>query len=143
MELSKFEEIKELSNTISETTKRCNSLSDIVNTLKNDLYHSTQEYSHNIANLCLRQSDISEEVRRHSELLLRRWTKVFCIEDRNRLTQMIEACGKAANYSKLKEDSWGYFENDMWCLIYDFEKVCDKALKNYPIYQKILQSFFY
>lgn len=25
------------------------------------------------------------------------------------------------NYSKLKEDSWGYFENDMWYLIYDFE----------------------
>ena len=37
-------------------------------------------------------------------------------------------------YSKLKEDSWGYFENDMWYLIYDFEKTCDKALKNYPLY---------
>jgi hypothetical protein len=38
------------------------------------------------------------------------------------------------NYSKLKEDSWGYFDNDMWYLIYDFEKTCDKALKNYPLY---------
>lgn len=43
------------------------------------------------------------------------------------------------NYSKLKEDSWGYFENDMWYLIYDFERTCDKALKNYPIYQRIVE----
>ena len=43
------------------------------------------------------------------------------------------------NYSKLKEDSWGFFENDMWYLIYDFEKVCDKALEKYPLYQKIVE----
>jgi len=38
------------------------------------------------------------------------------------------------NYSKLKEDSWGFFENDMWYLIYDFERTCDKALEKYPLY---------
>ena len=43
------------------------------------------------------------------------------------------------NYSKLKEDSWGYFENDMWCLIYDFENVCDKALEKYPLYKRIIE----
>ena len=43
------------------------------------------------------------------------------------------------NYSKLKEDSWGFFENDMWYLIYDFEKVCDKALQKYPLYQRIVE----
>lgn len=43
------------------------------------------------------------------------------------------------NYSKLKEDSWGYFDNDMWYLIYDFERVCDKALKKYPLYQRIIE----
>ena len=43
------------------------------------------------------------------------------------------------NYSKLKEDSWGYFENDMWYLIYDFERVCDKALEKYPLYQRIVE----
>ena len=43
------------------------------------------------------------------------------------------------NYSKLKEDSWGYFENDMWYLIYDFEKTCDKALQPYPLYRKIVE----
>ena len=42
------------------------------------------------------------------------------------------------NYSKLKEDSWGYFDNDMWYLIYDFEKTCDKALEKYPLYQRIV-----
>jgi hypothetical protein len=38
------------------------------------------------------------------------------------------------NYSKIKEDSWGRFTDDMWYLLYDFEVVCDKALKNYPLY---------
>lgn len=42
------------------------------------------------------------------------------------------------NYSKLKEDSWGYFDGDMWYLIYDFEKTCDKALEKYPLYQRIV-----
>ena len=43
------------------------------------------------------------------------------------------------NYSKLKEDSDGYFENDMWYLLYDFECVCDRALKKYPLYQRIVE----
>lgn len=43
------------------------------------------------------------------------------------------------NYSKLKEDSWGYFENDMWYLIYDFERTCDKALEKYPLYKRLVE----
>ena len=43
------------------------------------------------------------------------------------------------NYSKLKEDSDGYFDGDMWYLIYDFEKTCDKALEKYPLYQRIVE----
>ena len=43
------------------------------------------------------------------------------------------------NYSKLKEDSWGFFDGDMWYLIYDFERVCDKALEKYPLYQRIVE----
>ena len=43
------------------------------------------------------------------------------------------------NYSKLKEDSWGNFEGDMWYLLYDFERTCDKALKKYPLYERIVE----
>ena len=43
------------------------------------------------------------------------------------------------NYSKLKEDSYGNFENDTWYMIYDFEKLCDKALAKYPIYMRIVE----
>ena len=43
------------------------------------------------------------------------------------------------NYSKLKQDSWGNFESDTWYLIYDFEKVCDEALKNHPLYMRIVE----
>lgn len=47
--------------------------------------------------------------------------------------------GILCNYSKLKEDSWGYFENDMWYLIYDFEETCDRALKKFPLYKKLVE----
>ena len=43
------------------------------------------------------------------------------------------------NYSRLKQDSWGNFESDTWYLIYDFENICDRALKDYPLYMKIVE----
>lgn len=43
------------------------------------------------------------------------------------------------NYSKLKEDSYGHFNGDMWYLIQSFEDICDKALEEYPIYKRILE----
>ena len=43
------------------------------------------------------------------------------------------------NYSRLKQDSWGEFEKDLWYLIYDFERICDKALENYPLYMRIVE----
>ena len=43
------------------------------------------------------------------------------------------------NYSKLKEDSSEQFEGDMWYLIQAFEGICDKALEEFPIYQRIVE----
>ena len=43
------------------------------------------------------------------------------------------------NYSKLKEDSWGNFENDTWYMINDFERLVDKALAKYPLYMRIVE----
>ena len=43
------------------------------------------------------------------------------------------------NYSKLKQESDGKFEGDTWYMIYDFEKLCEKALANYPLYMRLLE----
>ena len=43
------------------------------------------------------------------------------------------------NYSRLKQDSWGNFETDTWYLIYDFERICDTALKDYPLYMRLVE----
>lgn len=43
------------------------------------------------------------------------------------------------NYSKLKEDSYDQFEGDTWYLIQSFEEICDKALKDFPIYLRIVE----
>ena len=43
------------------------------------------------------------------------------------------------NYSTLKEDSWGEFEKDLYFLMEDFDKISDTALKNYPLYERIVE----
>ena len=47
--------------------------------------------------------------------------------------------GILCNYSKLKEDSYENFESDTWYLIQDFERLCDKALANDPLYMRIVE----
>ena len=42
------------------------------------------------------------------------------------------------NYSKLKEDSYGNFESDLYYLMWDFDNLCEKALKDYPLYERIV-----
>lgn len=42
-------------------------------------------------------------------------------------------------YSKLKQDSSENFISDTWYLIYDFERLIDKALAPYPIYLTIVE----
>ncbi len=43
------------------------------------------------------------------------------------------------NYSSFKSDSWGEFEKDLWFLMYDFDLVADAALKDYPLYERIVE----
>lgn len=43
------------------------------------------------------------------------------------------------DYSRLKQDSYGVFDNDTYYMIYDIEKLIDSALAPYPVYQKIVE----
>ena len=43
------------------------------------------------------------------------------------------------NYSKLKEDSFDRFEGDLYYLMLAFDEIADKALKEYPLYEKIVE----
>ena len=43
------------------------------------------------------------------------------------------------NYSLLKQESWGEFERDLWYVMYDFDQVADAALKDYPLYERIVE----
>ena len=43
------------------------------------------------------------------------------------------------NYSRLKQDSWDQFDGDTWYLIHDFDVISDKALKDYPLYERIVE----
>ena len=42
------------------------------------------------------------------------------------------------NYSRLKQDSWDDFQGDTWSLIQDFDRISDIALKDYPLYERIV-----
>ena len=43
------------------------------------------------------------------------------------------------NYSLCKQESWGEFEKDLWYLMDDFDRVADAALKEYPLYERIVE----
>ena len=43
------------------------------------------------------------------------------------------------NYSKLKQDSSDQFEGDLYYLMESFDQVADIALKEYPLYEKIVE----
>lgn len=48
-------------------------------------------------------------------------------------------CCLLCNYSKLKEDCWGHFENNWWYLMQDFDNLTTRALqKDYPILYDIM-----
>lgn len=42
------------------------------------------------------------------------------------------------NYSKLKSDGYGEFEKDLWYIMEDFDNIADSALKNFPLYERIV-----
>ena len=43
------------------------------------------------------------------------------------------------NYSRLKEDSFDRFKGDLYYLMLAFDEIADKALKEYPLYEKIVE----
>ena len=43
------------------------------------------------------------------------------------------------NYSRLKEDSFDRFEGDLYYLMLAFDEIADKALKEFPLYEKIVE----
>lgn len=43
-----------------------------------------------------------------------------------------------SNYSRLKQDAWGAFNNDTFYMMVDFDHICDLALADYPMYQDLV-----
>lgn len=43
------------------------------------------------------------------------------------------------DYSRLKEDSWGAFDGDIYYLMENFDEISYRILKDYPIYLKIVE----
>lgn len=43
------------------------------------------------------------------------------------------------NYSTLKQDSWGEFDKDLYYLMDDFDNIADAALKDFPLYERIVE----
>lgn len=43
------------------------------------------------------------------------------------------------NYSLLKETSWGNFNSDLWALMLDFDALCERALREHPLYDRLIE----
>ena len=42
------------------------------------------------------------------------------------------------NYSRLRENAWGNFESDTWSLVEQFDKVSERALREFPLLERIV-----
>ena len=42
------------------------------------------------------------------------------------------------NYSLCKQESDGHFDQDLWYLMQDFDRIADDALRDYPLYDRIV-----
>lgn len=47
------------------------------------------------------------------------------------------------NYEKLKNTSYGKFESDLWFFMYDFDNLYKRAMKDYPMYRRIVEYKIY
>ena len=63
----------------------------------------------------------------------------YCVSEGVTLVDPKVCSAILCNYSKLKQDSWGVFESNTYYLIQDFDDVCERALKEYPLYEKIVE----
>lgn len=43
------------------------------------------------------------------------------------------------DYSRLKEESWGQFDKDLWYIMEDFDRLSTTALEDYPLYERIVE----
>ena len=43
------------------------------------------------------------------------------------------------NYSHFKEEGYGNFDSDIWYMMEDFDNIATEALKEYPIYERIVE----
>jgi hypothetical protein len=43
------------------------------------------------------------------------------------------------NYLGLKQECEGKFDRDLWYLMYDFDVLLEDALKDYPLYRRIVE----
>ena len=43
------------------------------------------------------------------------------------------------DYSRLKQDSWDRFLDDTWYLMQDFDIISEKALRDYPLYERLVE----
>jgi hypothetical protein len=48
-------------------------------------------------------------------------------------------CAILCNYSKLKHAAEGKFEHDLWALMLDFDPLVERALRPFPLYEKIVE----
>lgn len=63
----------------------------------------------------------------------------YCVPEGVTLVDPKVCSAILCNYSRLKQDSYGVFESNTYYLIQDFDDVCDRALKDYPLYEKIVE----
>lgn len=114
---------------ISNQVKEYSMLSEMIVAVKSAQKRVYREYSRNIAEVCLRKTDICDHVAQYTDTLLHRWLKTTTLDDYDRFLRLKQSCESAENYKKQ-----GGFEQQESILIHSWNEldILEREILEHP-----------
>lgn len=114
---------------ISSQVKDYYMLSEMLVAVKNMQKKAFWEYSNNIAEVCMRKTDICDHVVQYTNTMLHRWFRTTTLDDYDRFLRLKQSCESVMNYKKQ-----GGFEQQESILIRAWNELdfLEKEIINHP-----------
>ena len=117
--------LKDYAANVYDNVRRSDSLLSMVNRLRTAMHKAIGQYASDLADLCERRSDISDEVSRKTDIMAQRWLKLACSDDQDRFMRLKRACDRAQNYVNYRGFTQQEYELvDAWRTLDSLESEC-------------------
>jgi hypothetical protein len=63
----------------------------------------------------------------------------YCVSEKITLVDPEVVSAILCNYTQLKQNSYGVYDTNTWYLMEDFDNISARALRDYPLYERIVE----